>query len=283
MRFSPHNTNGLSGLPGAIGLTHAGSQSAPVSPVNQILGAADPAQELINRMVASVKPTYFYGGNKTTGAEELVSGTDNLTDANGPAKESANAVLDATVTKFTGATGQRMTAASNSVADIGAEAMAILWVGQLNTRPDNDENDVVSEGSRLLMSKSTMDPSYLGWELYTLINGQIGFRTASASGETDTLLPADAGLHNQQVILAVRPWTATTQGVYTRSGYKEATRVQETLANTGIMTFGSRRLIAAASDLAMGAIWEGAAAETLISEGPAALRLSLAQFLEWER
>lgn len=233
-----------------------------------ILGATDPGQTIVDIMDHTSKPTWLYAGSDPNGAEELITGIDDLTDyaPELPDKEVIDAILNATTTQFDHDTNQAMDAASSSVGDIGEETITLLWLGRfLEASQDRD-----------LWGKRTAG---LGWELRkSITSGQVTWGCNSASGLLEREIAVDHGTANPQAILATRSWVNDVQSLWSREGADEGTRHQETLTNAETMGIGEFKGLAAGANFALGAGWRGTGGDNMNNTH----RLKLAQWLGWE-
>lgn len=233
-----------------------------------ILDASDPGQFLIDRMGFANKPMLMWGGREASGATEIITGTDDLSDVGAPSKEVADPNLDATVTTFSDNTAESMDAASNTVADVGNETITVLWIGRF-----------LAEGAALqLMGKRDPAGSNIGYELVKAAGGFVEWNVDTLFGLVTRSVEIDHGIINPQVILATHSFANDVQSLWTLDGADEGTRTQETMTNTATFAMGSQRVNAAGSNFALGAVWIGTDGDNLNNTH----RFNLAEWLSYE-
>ena len=163
-------------------------------------------------------PTYMWRGNDASGATELVSGSDNLSDVDTPIKSGQDTLLyNAVITEFD-SVSDGMIASTGSVADATTDTVTVMWIGRLEESATEFKNilqkrEGIGEGSG----------NSLGWEITTFTQGHIGWFIDSTTGTQSNNVEVDHGTINPQVFLATRSVTDDVSGLWTREGSSTST------------------------------------------------------------
>lgn len=211
--------------------------------VGYTIDTLTPAQ--IATITGKPEPTLMWLGGDAAGADELVVGTDDLSDVASPSKQVNSATLGGLVTEFTGTT-QSMDAAGSGVADVGAETFTWVYIGA----PDAPVSTYQLFGKR-------GGPSLFGYEVRMYANGRIDQIVDSASGVRSNLITSDHGSGNAHVLLGTRESTANNQAVYSREGSASSARYNETLSNPDVLSICQGRLSGVLGEFGAFMVWIG--------------------------
>jgi len=256
---------GVASISGALTMTAAGSIA--VTDLPGILGAADPGQELIDIMEFGTAPTLMWDCTVASGADELITGTDDLSDKNSPTKQLTDATLGADVTQID-ADSEEMEAASSSVADITTNSFALLWVGRFDT---------TATGNRSVVGKRAGWPLN-GYEFNAPTANYVTFTCGDGTTNSTVSVNVDHGTTNAQVVLMLYDATANSLEIYSREGSSTNGVTFGSITSTQLFSIGKNRQPSARYRTGMVALWDTSAAESLGETE----RSNLATFLGYE-
>lgn len=236
------------------------------------------AQTLTPAQVAAITgeaaPTLMWRMNEATGATELVSGTDNLTEVATPSREVADSALGGLVTEFSLGSTDALVSAGSSVGDVGAETVTLIVGCRLT--------DNLNGGTKAIMGNRSNVSPYNGYQLAA----RLGYFKWTCDGPTYNPvreIAIDHGTVNPQMVCATRSTAGTPHsGIWSREGSQDsaASTGTDTLTNSELFSIGDDPFgVSAGVNVAVAMLWIGTDGD--FSDYGAA-RLALAEALGWE-
>jgi len=226
----------------SLALTSAGTASIELGAYS--IDTITPAQ--IASILGKPEPTLMWRGSDSSGATELVTGTDHLVDVGTVIHNTTDATLGGVIADLDTAASDALNTSSSTVADIGAETVTIMHI----CRP-------TLYGTTNLFTKRDAGAPNIGYEIFNLSSGAMYWVCDSASGSKTNAVTVAHGTTNAQTILVTRESTANNQAIYTREGSAAASRFDQSLVNTTTFKIGKGRLNATTQKFGMCAIWIG--------------------------
>jgi hypothetical protein len=222
--------------------------------LTSILTDADPAQVLIDTMGFGTLPTYMWGGNEASGANELISGTYDLTDTS-ISKQQTPVYLDGDVSDFNQVTDKM---ANTSLPQVGTGSFAGVVVFGLTIASAGPLNTLIGD-------RDASSPN-LGWvtgHTSTAWQLLLDFGASTTTVQVTGLTVSADGL----VLVFKRDATAATANIYSDQGNASASSVPATtLSNTVAPSFSLCKCSAANGqrmEFGIAALWYGSGAESI--------------------
>lgn len=196
-------------------------------------------------------PVFMVRGNDATGAIELVSGVDNLSDVGTPVHSVTSATLGGVVTTFD-SIDDALAAAGDTVLDMTDEAFACCWIGKFST---------AATGLMSVFGKRDGTTPFHGYEINHNQDDYLDWTVNSATGAVNRRVTAAFGNTAAEVILATKKKVANVQALHTRLGSSSGGRHDETITNTATFSIGKGRLNGELQDFGAFWVWKTTAAE----------------------
>lgn len=204
-------------------------------------------------------PTYMWTGRDASGATELVTGTDNLTDVLTPTHNVNNEALSGDTVTIDNNSDHGLRATDLSVADQTTNSFAWMYVG------------VVSGNVGVFNLFGKRDAAgFKGWEV--LRNGITDMRFVVTSNTTSRTqaVAANFSTSDPQVMVGARKVTADETAFYTREGSSVATNaagsVTSATSNFAVGTGREAALNAIGQSFGMLILWEDSASAEAIND-----------------
>lgn len=181
----------------------------------------------IATITGQAEPTLMWLGSDASGADELVVGTDDLSDVGAPSKQVLDTALNGLTTQMLDSVDS-MDAAGNTVADIAVETVTVIQI----LRPSSYTAGAQTLGKR--------DGN--GYELKTTSSGRFQWACRTTTSLITETIAIDHGTTNAQVLCTTRQSAVDRQAIWSREGSSVASRNNESLSNAATFAIGSERV-----------------------------------------
>lgn len=179
----------------------------------------------VAEIMGEAEPTHMHWFGQPADADDLVGSLKLFDEGSGIIKEAVNASMGK-VTRLVSTSSDAVRAPDTTGADVGAETITAMWVGQFT-------GTFAWSG---VFSKAETS-SYLGWFMGVNPSGHLNSQIKSATTTRGNLLAVNHGITNIQGILITSHYNTKT-AVYSREGNVVGSGITESLTGYGRVGVG---------------------------------------------